>query len=123
MSRFDPRSVPVFRPYRDEIPWELLPEVALDPEWMRIAKLDGQVIGVYAVQPISRVEFRIDALAVAPPYRKQGLGSWLLRHAIGICETKGAQRIVATGNPGTSIFRLAGFLPDGALLKLRLSPE
>ena len=123
MSRFDPTTVPVFRPYRDEIPWEILPEANLNPEWIRVAKLDGEVIGVYAVQPLSPVEFRIDALAVAPSYRKQGLGSWLLRHALGICETKGAQQIVTKGNPGTSLFVRAGFQPDGALLRLRLSPE
>ena len=113
----------MFRPYRDEIPWELLPEQGLDPEWIRVAKLDGEVIGVYAVQPLSRVLFRIEAVAVAPPYRKQGLGSWLLRHAVGICETKGAQEILAARDPGTSMFALAGFEPDGDLMRLRLLPE
>lgn len=113
----------MFRPYRDEIPWELLPQEELDMEWIRVAKLDGDVVGVYAVRPLSNVEYRIDAVAVAPPYRKQGLGSWLLRHAVGICETKGAQEIVAARNPGTSMFALAGFEPDGDLLRLRLTPE
>ena len=123
MSRFDPQGVPVFRPYLDEIPWELLPAEELDPEWIRIAKLDGEVVGAYAVRPLSGVEYRIDAVVVARPYRQQGLGSWLLRHAIGICETKGAQEIVAARDPGTSMFSLAGFEPDGALLRLRLTPE
>ena len=113
----------MFRPYRGEIPWELLPEEGLDPEWIRVAKLHGEVIGVYAVQPLSRVRFRIDAVAVALPYRKQGLGSWLLRHAIGICETKGAQEILVARDAGTSMFALAGFEPDGDLLRLRLLPE
>lgn len=123
MSRFDPKKVPVYRAYRDEIPWELLPAGGIDPEWVRVAKLDGEVIGVYAVHPVSGVEFSIDVVAVAPPYRGQGLGNWLLRHAIGVCETKGAREIVAAGNPGTSIFALAGFVPDGNRLRLRLAPE
>ena len=123
MSRFDPRKVPVFRAYRDEIPWELMPAEDIDPEWVRVAKLDGEVIGVYAVHPVSRTEFRIDVVAVAPSHRGQGLGSWLLRHAIGVCETKGAQIIVAGRNPGTSMFAEAGFEPDGNLLRLPLMPE
>ena len=123
LTRLDPRKVPVFRAYRDEIPWELLPADDIDPEWVRVAKLGGEVVGVYAVHPVSRVEFRIDVVAVAPPYRRQGLGSWLLRHAIGVCETKGAREIVAARDPGTSMFALAGFAPDGDLLRLRLTPE
>ena len=123
MSRFDPQDVPVFRPFRDEIPWELLPEEVRDPEWIRVAKLNGKVVGVYAVRPLSKVQFRIEAVAVAPPFRRQGLGSWLLRHAIGICETKGAREIIAARDPGTSLFALAGFESDGNLLRLRLMPE
>ena len=123
MSRFDPRKVPVYRAYRDEIPWDLLPADDIDPEWVRVAKLDGEVIGVYAVHPVSRVEFRIDVVAVALPHRGQGLGSWLLRHAIGVCETKGAREIVAAPGPGSTLFSQAGFESDGHLLRLRLTPE
>ena len=123
VSRFDPRKVPVFRAYRDEIPWELLPDAELDPRWMRVAKLGGEVIGVYAIHPVSPIEFRIDAVAVVPPWRRQGLGSWLLRHAIGVCETKGAREVVAERVAGTSMFAKAGFEPDGDLLRLRLTPE
>ena len=123
MSRFDPRKVPVFRAYPDEIPWELMPAGDIDPEWVRVAKLDGEVIGVYAVHPVSRIEFCIDVVAVAPPHRGQGLGTWLLRHAIGVCETKGAREITAPRAPGMSVFAKAGFRPDGELLRLRLMPE
>ena len=123
MTHFDPRKVPVFRAYRDEIPWDLLPTDTIDPEWVRVAKREGEVIGVYAVHPVGKVEFRIDALAVAPPYRRQGLGSWLLRHAIGVCETKGAREIVAAAQPRTTLFSAAGFRPVGEMLRLVLTPE
>ena len=123
MRRFDPHKVPVYRAWRDEIPWELLPAGDIDPEWVRVAKLGGEVIGVYAVHPVSAVEFRIDALAVVPSHRGQGLGSWLLRHAIGVCETRGAREIVAAREPGTAMLATAGFQPDGCLLRLRLPPE
>ena len=123
VTRFDPRKVPVYRAWRDEIPRELLPAVDIDPEWVRVAKLDGEVIGVYAVHPVSPVEFRIDVVAVSPACRGQGLGSWLLRHAIGVCETKGAREIVAAPDSRTSVYASAGFKPDGELLRLRLTPE
>ncbi len=123
MSRFDPRKVPVFRAYRDEIPWELLPAGDIDPEWVRVAKLDGEVVGAYAVHPVTPLQFRIDGVAVAPPWRNQGLGSWLLRHAIGVCETKGAREIVASPKPATTICVQAGFQREGNLLRLRFTPE
>ena len=123
VSRFDPRKVPVYRAWPDEIPWDLLPVEDIDAEWVRVAKLDGEVIGVYAVHPVSPVEFRIDALAVAAPRRGQGLGSWLLRHAIGVCETKGAREITAAPAPGTTLLARAGFRPEGEEMRLLLTPE
>ncbi len=123
MSGFDPHKVPVFRAYRDEVPWDLLPADDIDPEWVRVAKLDGEVIGVYAVHPITPIRFRIDALTVARHYRKQGLATWLLRHAIGVCETKGAREVVTQCRSDTTLFAVAGFRPDGDLLRLILLPE
>ncbi len=123
MSRFDPRKVRVFRAFQDEIPRELMPTEHIDPKRVRVAKLDGEVVGVYAVRPVTPLRFRIDALSVAPRHRRQGLGSWLLRHAIGVCETKGAREIVAPPDSGTSVFALAGFRPEGGSLRLILAPE
>ena len=93
---FDPRHVPIHRPYPDEVPWELLPESfadSLDLNRMRVAKLHDEVVGVYAFERAAARRYRITALAVAAPHRKKGLGSWLLGHAIGVCETKGSREI------------------------------
>ena len=94
----DPRRIPIHRPYPDEVPWELLPEAvaqSADRKRMRIAKLNDAVVGVYAMQPLSSLHHQITALAVAPAHRRQGLGRWLLGHAIGVCESRGARQITA----------------------------
>ena len=95
-AQLDPRRIPILRPYPDEVPWELLPKPfadSLDLNRMRVAKLHDEVVGVYAFEQAAALRYSITALAVAAPHRKKGLGSWLLGHAIGVCETKGAQEI------------------------------
>ena len=132
MKTFEARAVDIFRPYTDEIPWQLLGEADpdesrvrqyADPDWTRIAKFDGEVVGVYVVRVNSPLEFQILNLAVAAPYRGKGLGSWLLGHAIGISESKGAREIVTAKPARTSMFARAGFEPDGDGSRLTLAPE
>ena len=53
MNTFEARAVDIFRPYQDEIPWQLLLQADpdehrvrqyADPDWTRIAKFDGEGI-------------------------------------------------------------------------------
>ena len=110
--RLNPRRIPIRRPYPDEVPWELLPQSLADTpalERLRVAKLDNEVVGVYAFEQVSALHYHVTALAVAAPHRKQGLGRWLLGHAIGVCETKGAREITVpyprTARSPTSVGR------------------
>lgn len=132
MKTFEPRAVDIFRPYPDEIPWQLLLQADADehrvrqyadPDWTRIAKFDGDVVGVYVVRANTPLEYQILNLAVAAPYRGKGLGSWLLGHAIGISESKGAREIVTMGFAQTSLFARVGFEPAGEQARLTLTPE
>ena len=120
----DPRKVPIYRPYADEMPWTLLPESlsAPNPDLTRIAKLDGEVIGVYVVEPVNALHYRITALVVAERHRRQGLGRWLLGHAIGICESKGAREISAPPTR-SQLFVQRGFERTGEDHRLQLTPE
>ncbi len=120
----NPRQVPIHRPYPDEVPWSLLADgcAAADLDLMRVAKFDGEVIGVYAVEKVSALHYRITALAVAERHRRQGLGRWLLGHAIGICESKGAREISAPP-AGSRLLARCGFEPTDAGHRLRLTPE
>ena len=119
------RKIPIYPPYADEVPWELLP-AAFDPgpdlDSMRVAKLSGQVVGVYAFERASSLAFRIVALAVAKPQRRQGIGRWLLGHAIGVCEAKGARELLAPPSNST-LLRRAGFAPTADGLRLILTPD
>lgn len=132
MNTFEARAVDIFRPYRDEMPWQLLLQADpdehrvrqyADPDWTRIAKFDGEVVGVYVVRANTPLEYQILNLAVAAPCRGKGLGSWLLGHAIGISESKGAREIVTTGFAQTSLFLRVGFEPAGEQARLTLMPE
>ena len=128
MSGFRPRDARIFRPYPDEIPWELLPDDAAkvgyrDDARMRVAKLGAEVIGVYVIEPVNELCYRVLELAVAPGYRSHGLGRWLLGHAIGLAESKGAREILVRGQSRRRFFAGIGFVEDGADLKLVLTPE
>lgn len=139
MSAFRPRDVSMFRPYPDEVPWELLTEPApagagvddavvtelLDANFVRVAKHDERVVGVYALRPLAPTRFELVALAVDAGYRRQGLGRWLAGHAIGLAETKGGREVVARPADAAARRFLTGldFQPDVDALVLTLTPE
>lgn len=132
---FRARDVQVLRPYRDEIPWEHLEAglagdeaalAALDLDYLRIARYQGEFAGFYAITPRSPTRFELLALSVAPAYRRQGLGRWLLGHALGLAETKGGREMIAArpaAGQGQGFLRRAGFEPDGDRLCLPFLPE
>ena len=129
---FQARAADIFKPYPDEVPWELLLEGDpdetriggyLDQELIRVAKFRGEVVGVYVVKPVDRTRFQLANIAVAEGFRGKGLGDWLLRHAIGLAETKGAREIIVSSARSQSFFKKHGFEPDGENLLLTLTPE
>jgi len=128
VSGFQLRDVRIFRPYPDEIPWELLHGDASDRDYpesaqMRVAKLGAEVIGVYVVEPEEALRYRLLDLVVAPGYRGHGLGRWLLGHAIGLTESRGGRELLVRGRAPRRFFASVGFEPDGTDLRLVLTPE
>jgi GNAT superfamily N-acetyltransferase len=131
---FRPQDVEIFRPYSDEIPWELLTigeqdEDRLledsDVDFMRVAKYEGQTIGAYLIQPAFPTLYVLRNLTVDPAWRGCGLGRWLLGHAIGISESKGAREILIRAAPRSAraLFERTGFRAEGDDLRLVLMPE
>lgn len=129
---FRPQDLPIFRPYPDEIPWELLALADPDQErvfgyadvdFMRVAKRDDEVVGVYVLQRLEPTVYRLCNLAVSPECRGRGLGGWLLGHAIGIAESKGGREIRVNGAPLKGLFRRFGFVVRDGDLCLTLIPE
>ena len=132
LEKFRVRDATIYRPYRDEIPWELLlladpdeDRVAgyADADYMRVAKHGDDVAGAYVVETITPIRFSLRNLVVAPAYRKKGLGAWLLGHAIGLSESKGAREIVIPDTRPRTLFSRVGFQIDGSGLLLQLTPE
>lgn len=129
-ATFRPRDLHVYRPYRDEVPWDLLDadleDAALDLNYLRVARHAGQLAGGYALRPLGSTRFELLALAVEDGLQHRGIGRWLLGHAIGLAETKGGREIV-TRVPATAraraLLRRVGFEDDPAGLCLRLTPE
>jgi len=127
---FEPRDARVFRPYPEELPWDLLldadpsrtrVESYLSSEFTRVAKLNDAVIGVYVLVRHDPTTFELMNIAVSEEYRRSGLGRRLLGHAIGLAESKGARIIdVGTGNSSFAAlafyqragFRIIGVEPD-----------
>ena len=132
MSGFLPSQIPIYKPYRDEIPWDLL--LVADPdearintyahaEFMRVAKLDDEVVGVYVVEAMTPTRYQLRNLGVAEGYRRKGLGGWLLGHAIGLAETKGAREIFVASTSLRGLFAKFGFAAVDTDLLLTLTPE
>ena len=118
---FSYRDVEVYPPYAHEDPAHLV-GVAADGELVRVAKLDGRVIGAYRLARTGETSYTIRAVVVDENHRGRGVGRWLLGHAIGIAELKGG-RVVDAPLAAREFFAKAGFKPAGDMLRLGLTPE
>ena len=120
---FSYRDVDVYPPRPGETPADLIGgDAASDVEIVRLAKLDGRVIGGYRLRRTGETRFSIPAIAVCKRYRGRGIGRWLLGHAIGIAELKGA-RVIEVPDAAAEFFGKVGFESFGGDLRLCLTPE
>ncbi|MCY3811975.1 MAG: GNAT family N-acetyltransferase [Gammaproteobacteria bacterium] len=130
MTAIGVADVTVYRPFPGEVPCDLVgADAPLDD--VRVAKVDGQgskshgstsrVVGAYRLVQVDAGRFAIRALGVYPAYRGAGIGRWLLGHAIGIAESRGARTIDAKGPPG--FLKPVGFTPWAGGYRLVLTPE
>lgn len=126
------REVEVFRPYANEVPEDLLwaedfpPDTVerwLAAEMVRIAKRGEQVLGIYALDRGDGLTYILHGVVVAPGWRKQGLGRWLVGHAIGVAESKGARHVLFPHRQATRLLVNIGFLADPQGLRFDLIPE
>lgn len=121
MTDFNPRAAHIVRPYDGEYPWGLLLEADpsrarvegyLSDELTRIAKVDDDVVAVYALARHAPTRFELMNIAVREDFRGCGLGRRLIGHALGLAETKGA-RVVEVGTANSSLDNLAFFQRNG----------
>ena len=122
MADFKVRDVPDRQSERPaEMPWDLLldadpsrtrVEGYLGDEFTRIAKYREEVVGVYALIRHAATRFEVMNIAVRDDFRGKGLGRWLLGHAIGVAESKGA-RVIEVGTGNSSFAKLAFYQRSG----------
>lgn len=130
VAAFKPRDAQIVRLPDGETPWELLLEADpsrarvesyLDDELTRVAKVAGEIVAVYVIARLAPTHFELMNVAVAPSYRRSGLGRRVVGHAVGLAESKGA-RTVDVGTANSSLdnlafyqhcgFRIVGVEPD-----------
>ena len=117
----DYRNVRVFPPFANEVPHDIVGG-DFDLDDVRVAKLDGRVIGAYRLMPAGSV-FRIRILVVYEGHRRRGVGRWLLRHALGIAEARGGRIVEAACEAPAAFWRDSGFQCEDGVFRLRLTPE
>ena len=130
MTAVSVADVTVYRPFPGEVPSDLVgADAPLDD--VRIAKFDGhgsqshgspsRIVGAYRLVKVDAERFAIRALGVYPAFRGVGIGRWLLGHAIGIAESRGARMVDAEGPRG--FLEPLGFTPHAGGFRLVLTPE
>ena len=125
MTAVSVAAVTVYRPFPGEVPDDLVgADAPLDD--VRIAKVDGhgpkgRIVGAYRLAQVDAETFEVRALTVYPAFRGVGIGRWLLGHAIGIAESRGARVVDAKGPPG--FLQPVGFTPRAGGFRLVLTPE
>ncbi len=72
-----------------------------------VVEENATVIGFYALEKLSRVEFELDALFVEPKYIGKGYGRRLIKHALSSLATKGARKLLIQGDPNAAQFYIA----------------
>lgn len=115
------RDIIVLPPESQAIPECLVGPHAQETD-VREARIDGRLAGAYRIEQSEPTRFRVVAIRVLPPWRRRGIGTWLLRHAIGLAESRGA-RIIDAPPVAEPFFQRSGFLLAGEQMRLALTPE
>ena len=123
------RDFEVYPPFRDELPLDLYGPPHLkaecgpaDPpaEFIRIAKNQKKVVGIYELDRCDKGVFVIRSLIVDQANRRNGIGRWLLGHAIGVAESKGGHQLLLRSQLSKAFFQKFDFYEEGTGLKYDL---
>ena len=92
-----------------------LATIAPAPEVLRVAKLGERIIGCYAMNESTPIDdqgarsFSLAMVIVEPNYQGNGVGRWLVGHAIGVAESKGGKHLEARLYGPADFFKGLGF--------------
>ena len=126
------RDFEVYPPFRDELPLDLYgpPHLKAEcgpaeppAEFIRIAKNQKKVFGIYELDRSDKGVFVIRSLIVDQASRRNGIGRWLLGHAIGVAESKGGHQLLLRSQLSKAFFQKFDFYEEGTGLKYDLIPD
>ena len=115
------REVEVFRPYGNESPEALLwaegatenqVEQFMSAKIVRIAKISSEVLGIYSMEKGEQLTYTLHGIVIDPKCRHQGLGRWLVGHAIGVAESKGGRHVLIASDKAKRFLSRIGFVDD-----------
>jgi putative acetyltransferase len=85
---------------------DALREVA-DPFISLVAELEGRIVGHILFTAVTigegagtREVLGLAPMAVHPDHQRQGVGSALVRHGLGVCQAMGYPAVIVLGHPG-----------------------
>ena len=123
------RDFEVYPPFRDELPVDLYAPPHLDiecrptypaAEFIRIAKNQQKIFGIYELDRSDEGVFIIRSLIVDQANRRKGIGRWLLGHAIGVAESKGGRQLLLRSQLSKAFFLRFDFYEEETNLKYDL---
>ena len=121
-----PRDVPIFRPSTSDSLSKIfgVSTCLNDLTYVRVAKLDKEILGGYQMRREADTEFVIDRVRVTSIAQGKGLGGWLLGHALGLAEAKGGRRVSINDDLNVEFYLKHRFaINDKGHLRLELTPE
>ena len=116
-------------PFRDELPLDLYGLSHLKAEcgpaepfaeFIRIVKNQKKVFGIYELDRSDKGVFVIRSLIVDQASRRNGIGRWLLGHAIGVAESKGGHQLLLRSQLSKAFFQKFDFYEEETSLKYDL---
>ncbi len=127
------RDYEVFRGDANALPAsmaDVLDQLPSGPEILRVAKLGDQVIGCYAMympnatrDGASAPSFELAMVMVEPSLQRNGVGRWLVGHAIGVAESKGGRQLTTRLVLPTPFFEGLGFQRTAEGFRFDMYPE
>ena len=78
---------------------------------LRMVSSGGLAAGYYSMKQRNQ-QFELRMLYVVSAFRCRGIGSWLLKHAMGVAETKSGSQIYCRGDVPQGFFQRNGFRED-----------
>lgn len=72
-----------------------------------LAESDGNILGYYALERLSAIEYELEALFVEPQHIGQGIGRQLIEHAKSYARGIGARSLLIQGDPNAERFYIA----------------